>query len=233
MEIELRNIDDVFPYEDNPRITPERAIKAVMRSIEKYGWRQPIVVDEEGVIVVGHTRIFAAKRLGLEQVPVHVAVGLTPAQVKAYRIADNKTQELTSWDNEKLIEELTQLNSRMPENVTLEVPGFSDVELNRMIEVPADLPQKLTDPAEAMAEASAGPSPAEELPDGKKPKDPSDTKGRGRGTDTSQVPEDADPKNVRLVACPRCFHRFQIELKPAWERKDEESTEESGEETAE
>ena len=221
MKIEMRRVEDVHPYEDNPRITPERAIRAVMRSIEKYGWRQPIVVDEEGIIVVGHTRIYAAKRLGIEKVPVHIATGLTPDQVKAYRIADNKTQELTSWDNEKLIEELTQLNSSLPDTEMIEVPGFSDVELNRMIEMPSDLPTTLTDPSEEAPAGEAG------APSGT---DPSDTSGRGRGTDTSQVAASADPKDVRLVACPRCFHRFQVELKPAWKRAEEEGEESPGEE---
>ena len=71
---------------------------AVAASIREFGFRQPIVVDEKGVIVVGHTRYKAAITLGLEKVPVHVARGLTPEQIKAYRIADNKTADLAAWD---------------------------------------------------------------------------------------------------------------------------------------
>ena len=78
-------------------------------SLAEYGWRQPIVVDPEGVIVVGHTRLLAAKRLGLAQVPVHVATDLTPQQVKAYRLADNRTAEETSWDLELLPLEIAEL----------------------------------------------------------------------------------------------------------------------------
>ena len=80
-------IERVKPYEGNPRIN-DAAVNAVARSIQKFGFRQPIVVDEDGVIVVGHTRWLAARKLGLNDVPVHVAKGLTPAQVKAYRLAD-------------------------------------------------------------------------------------------------------------------------------------------------
>jgi len=89
MLVEQRPISSIRPYENNPRINAD-AVDAVAASIREFGFRQPIVVDEEGVIIVGHTRYLAALKLGLEVVPVHVAVGLTPAQAKAYRIADNQ-----------------------------------------------------------------------------------------------------------------------------------------------
>jgi len=90
MDVEMRDIGDVKPYEGNPRQN-EDAVDAVAASIREFGFRQPIVVDEEGVIVVGHTRYLAAKKLGLEKVPVHVARGLSPEQIRAYRLADNAT----------------------------------------------------------------------------------------------------------------------------------------------
>ncbi len=99
MQIELRPIDQVKPYPGNPRQNDE-AVDAVAASLREFGLRQPIVVDAEGVIIVGHTRFKAAQKLGLAQVPVHVATDLTPAQVKAYRIADNQTAsiaEFSSW----------------------------------------------------------------------------------------------------------------------------------------
>ena len=70
-------------------------------SIREYGFRQPLVVDEEDVIIVGHTRYKAALKLGMSEVPVHVAVGLSPAQAKAYRLADNQTATMSSWDEDK------------------------------------------------------------------------------------------------------------------------------------
>src|ERR1700732_5051908 len=101
MLVELRPITSIRPYENNPRLN-EAAVDAVAASIREFGFRQPIVVDEEGVIIVGHTRSKAALKLGLETVPVHVAVGMSPAQAKAYRIADNQTATLSSWDDDKL-----------------------------------------------------------------------------------------------------------------------------------
>ena len=85
MIIEKRAIAEIRPFDRNPRKN-EQAVEAVARSIEEFGFRQPIVVDEEGVVVVGHTRLFAARKLGLEKVPVHVANDLTPEQARAYSI---------------------------------------------------------------------------------------------------------------------------------------------------
>src|ERR1700722_13448009 len=96
MLVEMRANTSIRPYENNPRLN-DAAIDAVAASIREFGFRQPIVVDEQGVIIVGHTRYFAALKLKMTEVPVHVAVGLTPAQARAYRIADNQTATLSSW----------------------------------------------------------------------------------------------------------------------------------------
>src|SRR5262245_58214073 len=101
MKVQLRNIWEIKPYAQNPRIN-DHAVAAVANSIREFGFRQAIVVDEEDVIIVGHTRYKAALKLGLQKVPIHVATGLTPAQVKAYRLADNKTAELADWDDDRL-----------------------------------------------------------------------------------------------------------------------------------
>ena len=101
MKIELRKISDIKPYPQNPRVNDD-AVDAVAASIREFGFRQPIVVDTEGVIIVGRTRWKAAQKLGLEKVPVHVAKDLTPVQIKAYRIADNQTNTLAGWDLELL-----------------------------------------------------------------------------------------------------------------------------------
>ena len=92
MKIELRNVAEIRPYENNPRLNDD-AVDAVAASIREFGFRQPIVVDADGVIICGHTRWKAAQKLGLEKVPVHVAKDLTPEQIKAYRIADNQTAD--------------------------------------------------------------------------------------------------------------------------------------------
>src|SRR5438132_9664016 len=101
MHIEDRPITSIRPYDKNPRIN-DAAVDAVAASIKEFGFRQPIVVDEEGTIIVGHTRYKAAIKLGMKEVPVHVAVGLSPEQAKAYRLADNQTATLSTWDNDRL-----------------------------------------------------------------------------------------------------------------------------------
>ena len=105
MKIENWDIDKVNPYDKNPR-NNDGAVKSTANSIQEFGWQQPIVVDKNGVIIVGHTRLKAAKKLKLKQVPVTVAEDLTDEQVKAYRLADNKTGELADWDMGLLNDEL-------------------------------------------------------------------------------------------------------------------------------
>lgn len=102
-------IKKVRPYERNPRRN-DNAVDAVAASIREFGFRQPIVVDRDGVIIVGHTRLKAAKKLGMKEVPVLVADDLTEEQVKAYRLADNKTADLSEWDEELLGSELFDLS---------------------------------------------------------------------------------------------------------------------------
>src|SRR5437667_8850924 len=109
MKVTLWPIDNVRPYTRNARRIPQRAIDKVAASIQEFGWRQPIVVDHKGVIVCGHVRLLAARKLGLKEVPVHVADNLTPAQVRAYRLADNRSHQETSWDEELLGLELLDL----------------------------------------------------------------------------------------------------------------------------
>lgn len=105
MKVQNVNIDTIKPYENNPRDN-DGGVDAVANSIKEFGWQQPIVVDKDHVIIVGHTRYKAAKKLGMDKVPVVVADGLTDEQVRAYRLADNKTGELTDWDPEQLDIEL-------------------------------------------------------------------------------------------------------------------------------
>ena len=105
MQVQSMKIDEVKPYPNNPRNNDD-GVEAVANSIREFGWQQPIVVDKDNVIIVGHTRYKAARKLGMKEVPVVVANNLTPEQVKAYRLADNKTGELTDWDMSLLDDEL-------------------------------------------------------------------------------------------------------------------------------
>lgn len=108
MQIEIMNIKDIRPYEHNPR-NNDGAVDAVAASIKEFGWQQPIVVDKDGVIIAGHTRYKAAKKLKCKEVPVVVAGNLTDEQVKAYRLADNKSGELAEWEMYLLEKELSNL----------------------------------------------------------------------------------------------------------------------------
>ena len=103
--VKLVDIGSLKPYKGNPRKN-ERAVEPVANSIREFGFKQPIVVDKDNTVIAGHTRLLAAKELGLKEVPVIVADDLTPGQVKAYRLADNKTGELAVWDFEQLDVEL-------------------------------------------------------------------------------------------------------------------------------
>lgn len=107
-KIQWLSIDDIHPYENNPRHNDD-AVQYVANSLEEFGWQQPIVVDTDGTIIAGHTRHKAAKVLGMDKVPVVVADNLTPAQVNAYRLADNKTAEIATWDDALLGIELEGL----------------------------------------------------------------------------------------------------------------------------
>jgi len=103
--VKIMDINALKPYPNNPRKN-EYAIEPVANSIREFGFKQPIIVDKNNVIIAGHTRLLAAKELGMTKVPVIVADDLDPEQVKAYRLADNKTGELAGWDFEQLDVEL-------------------------------------------------------------------------------------------------------------------------------
>jgi ParB-like chromosome segregation protein Spo0J len=122
--VEWWAIDRVVPYAGNPRRITDAAVIKVAASIEAFDWRQPIVVDEQGVILVGHTRRLAAIHLGREVVPVHVARGLTPAQARGYRLADNRLSQETQWDPAALADELAAL-----ELMAFDIIGFDPAEL--------------------------------------------------------------------------------------------------------
>ena len=96
MEITLEDIDKLIPYARNPR--KNQNVKKVAVSIKEFGFRQPIVVDKQLVIIAGHTRYEASKQLGLKKVPIHIAKELTPVQIAAYRIADNRVALLLNWE---------------------------------------------------------------------------------------------------------------------------------------
>lgn len=120
MKVIEMDINEVKPYENNPRIN-EGGVEATANSIKEFGWQQPLVVDKDHIIIVGHTRLKAAEKLGLKKVPVVVAGGLSEDQVKAYRLADNKTGELSDWNIDMLDIELGDI-----EELDMSDFGFDD-----------------------------------------------------------------------------------------------------------
>jgi hypothetical protein len=122
------------PYARNARKIPQSAIDKVAASIKEFGFRQPIVVDTDGVIVAGHCRLLAAQKLQLKQVPVHVAHELTAAQIKAYRLADNRAAEESDWDYQLIPIELEELQEL---GFDLTLTGFNPDELTTFLEGPA------------------------------------------------------------------------------------------------
>lgn len=131
MQIIQTKITEIRPYEKNPRKN-DKAVDTVANSISQYGFQQPIVVDKQGVIVVGHTRYRAAKKLNLQTVPVVFATDLTDEQVRGYRIMDNRSNQNSAWDDSLLVEELTALieNSNL-QDLSYDT-GFTESELNKL-----------------------------------------------------------------------------------------------------
>ena len=109
MDIIMRKVSELIPYEKNTKKHDQKQIDNVANSIKRFGWQQPIVINEHGVVVIGHCRLLAAKQLGMEEVPVTIASGLTEDEIRELRIVDNKTNE-SAWDFENLVAELSDLN---------------------------------------------------------------------------------------------------------------------------
>lgn len=110
MNIHEIAVSELTPYENNPR-NNENAVDAVAASIKEFGFKQPIVIDANNVVVCGHTRLLAAKKLGIKTVPCVIADDLTEEQIKAYRLADNKVAELAGWNDELLAFEMDSIGT--------------------------------------------------------------------------------------------------------------------------
>ena len=125
MNITQKTLDELIPYENNPRDNDD-AVDYVAESIKEFGFKVPIIIDKNNVIVAGHTRYKASKKLGINEVPCLVADDLTEEQIKAFRLADNKVAEIATWDFEKLDLELSALDMDMELD-----PKYVDVIINR------------------------------------------------------------------------------------------------------
>lgn len=176
-EVELSKIK---PYDRNPREIPEDAIDAVAKSISAFGFRSPIIVDRDGVILAGHTRYLASRKLGLKTVPVIQCNDMNDIQARGYRIADNKVAELSKWDKYGLDAEVRALAEMSSD---LDALGFSESELNRILSDCGSsaqtaleaLEKELINGRSGVSSASGGP--AGGAVENLKPKAPSDVSG--------------------------------------------------------
>ena len=152
MNIVKMKVEDLIPYINNPR-NNENAVDKVASSIKEFGFKNPIVIDKNNVIINGHTRLLASKKLGLEEVPVIIADDLSDAQVKAFRIADNKTSEYATWDKELLRVELDMLEEMdfNLEAVNIDYSDFTgmDIDLDD-IDLPNELELERTEQGNVM-----------------------------------------------------------------------------------
>lgn len=128
IKIIYKPIDKIIPYENNPRLNDE-AVEPVANSIKQFGFKVPIIIDSSNIIVAGHTRLKAAKQLGMDKVPCIIADDLTEEQIRAFRLVDNKVSELADWDYEKLEEELANINS-----IDMNIFDFDMSEINDIVE---------------------------------------------------------------------------------------------------
>ena len=136
LKIEYIDTEKLIPYINNPRIN-DNAVDVVAASIKEFGFKNPILIDKENVIIAGHTRLKAAKKLGLKEVPVIRVEDLTENQIKAFRIADNKTVEFAEWDMELLqleLEELEDMFTGFSEEEKEIIFSVSDIDIDSFFE---------------------------------------------------------------------------------------------------
>ena len=231
--VEDRRLEDLTPYAENPRVITGRAVAEVARSIEEFGFQQPLVVTADGVIIAGHTRWRAARKLGLETVPCRVVDGLTDEQIRAFRIADNKTAEMTFFDFDRLDRQLKSLPGQA-------VPGFTVSEMDRRTRKLkfGFIAERRTDREAAAEEAAAEEAAAEEAataaaagpvepprPVESAASEPEAGPAAGpvepaAGPEAGYEPEEVrtevvDHFNVREFICPHCGHMNAVDVRKA------------------
>lgn len=182
-KIETWPLTKLIPFDKNPVIHPPEQILDLVDLITEVGFLVPILVDSSQGIVAGHGRLMAAKKMGLTKVPVIVCDHLTPAQIQAYRIADNKVAQKSSWNHDLLKVNFDELKAL---KVDLPTTGFSQGELNDILNLEVVLPQSHKPPTES---ANA----------------PSQVSGDQKKKEEEKKQE---PKIGKSVRCPKCDHEF-------------------------
>ena len=130
LKVTLRSLPQLLPYAKNARLHSPEQVAVLVRSIEEFGFINPVLVDDDGMIIAGHGRVLAAAKLGLTQVPTIILSHLTPAQVRAYRLMDNQSALRSTWDDDLLKIELADLKLL---DFDLELTGFTDVDLEALL----------------------------------------------------------------------------------------------------
>jgi ParB-like chromosome segregation protein Spo0J len=205
MNIIQKSVKDIVPYNNNPRINDD-AVAVVVTSIKEFGFQVPIILDNNNVIIAGHTRWQAAKQLGLETVPVIVASDLSDAKAKAFRIMDNKSAEMALWDMDKLRVEIDDLSNL---DCDLSTIGFDDEELADIYYSQDDAPFEPT--RTSMNDR-----------DGRDSREPAfnpslePTMSKGEVTDKDldhakhRLEINQENKKSMEVICPECYTEFEI-----------------------
>lgn len=191
-QVQYQDISQIHPYENNPR-NNEAAIEPVAQSIKSFGFRVPILIDQKGTIIAGHTRYEAAKRLGMDKVPCILVDDLTDAQIRAYRIADNKVSEASSWNDDVLRAEMDALKAL---DVDLSSTGFNDVELDGLLRDmdDSDFEEFFTEPVQQPPKA-ADTSPEAESQQSEQP--------------VPYQPAVTQQGGSKLIQCPHCGEWFE------------------------
>lgn len=185
-------IEDIKPYENNPRDN-SRAVEYLVKSISEFGFQVPLVISTDNVIVCGHTRYAAAKKLNMSKLPCVVASDLSDAQIKAFRIIDNKSQELALWNFAKLDEELGALNA-----MKFDLPKFN-LEISPVVTSLLEIPEP-KNRAESIAEARGTSSSFE----------PTDTTSYDDDDDGIDDELRSDYRGAQECTCPACGHKFIV-----------------------
>src|SRR6516225_3908273 len=156
LEIIYRSVDGLRPDPNNPRCHSKKQIRQIAQSIKTFGFNVPILIDRDGNVVAGHGRLLAARELGMTEVPTLCLDHLTPVQLCAFRIADNRLTEIATWDDRLLAQQLKDL-SLLGLDFSLELTGFEIGEIDLRIASLEDLPKPDDDPADLLPELPAGP----------------------------------------------------------------------------
>lgn len=192
-------VKDLVPYANNPR-NNEAAVDTVAKSIKEFGFTNPIVVDSDNVVINGHTRLLAAEKLGLAKVPVIRKEDLTPEQVKAFRLVDNKTSELSGWDFEKLDAEIAELQA-----MDFDMSEFEfESSHNFNAEAYSDFFEDVSSQSQAQEQLQDNSTQTEHgLKQSQEP-------GRSTESVSKAVEQEIDDTASREVVCPHCGKSFVL-----------------------